>query len=72
MPHKWEVVLSFLKIAVYTALPYIGAVVISFASARSADCIIARSSLPVQVCRHVISARFLPGSAKSGVDAFTA
>jgi ACS family D-galactonate transporter-like MFS transporter len=53
---------SFLKMGAYTAAPYVGTVVVSFASARLADRLIARFGRPMVVRKFFVSAGFLLGS----------
>ena len=53
---------SFLKMGAYTAVPYVGTVAVSFASARMADRLIGRHGRPMHVRRFFVSAGFLLGS----------
>lgn len=53
---------SFLKMGLYTALPYVGTVAVSFASARIADRLIARVGRPMHVRRLFVAGGFLLGS----------
>ncbi len=53
---------SFLKMGLYTAVPYVGTVVVSFTSARIADKLIARMGRPMHIRRLFVAAGFLLGS----------
>lgn len=53
---------SFLKMGLYTAAPYVGTVVVSFASARVADRLIARKGRPMHIRRLFVAGGFLLGS----------
>ena len=53
---------SFLRMGTYTAAPYLGMVIVSFAAARAADRIIARFGRPLIVRRYFVAAGFLLGS----------
>src|SRR5262249_57727621 len=53
---------SFVRMGVYTAVPYAGTVFVSFFSARVADRWIARGGRPVYVRRLFVAGGFLSGS----------
>jgi MFS family permease len=53
---------SFLRMGVYTAVPYVGTVFVSFLAARAADRWIAGGGRPVYVRRLFVCAGFLTGS----------
>ena len=53
---------SFLRMGLFTAIPYVGTVFVSFASARIADRWIARGGRPVYVRKMFVAGGFLTGS----------
>src|SRR5262249_36546209 len=53
---------SFLKMGAYTAAPYVGTIVVSFASARLADRMIARAGHPILIRKVFVTAGFVLGS----------